>query len=734
MPDVLKHWRRSLLPAVFVALTLLGAAKNARGQTVVFQADFANSAIENQTSLANLDAGTEVGSWSSSDVTNLNVYSDTTGTEKAFCPDSDSHGGYFINANFSSLVALASNVTVTMLLARGRYNAPGTGKYFTITGFDANGTASFDLKVFANENQAAATNGAVYWNSSSGYNNWFGTNYSVAGDVRLITVSSNGYNPAGMSALRVQLFANGYVVSVDSNNDGVYEWVSNLLPYKGLPSSISQIDIVGGVGAGDWFDNFLVTGTPTAGTNDVFISIQPESPKQLITGWGFDIKGTSGYNVTPAYAQTLFVTDRMNILRMPIWGDAADPAHPSPGVVVASYYADSLYAMTNARAANSNVLLFASKKLDGQNSFPSWTKNGSGVIASQYAIMLADYLQFMWTNGFAIDVLGIDNERQYNEGNITPSVYNDVIDALRPMAASRGFPLPARFIAPENYSPDTSWLTTLIDDGWGTNLDIVGTHYYPANRPYSALKQLVGLGGSRPDWHSEVHWDNSFGNVIDNAEAALATVFDCTDNNFSGFVWWEYTRSGTQGGIEEALSMSTAQTRPVPSVAQNGVNRSLGQMITRAFLGPTNLVVWVLNNTTNVYTNCNISIDQGAFVGSASYKQWNVNGATSSSVNVTSATNFYLNLNAQTISEIVIGYQSSVSNSPPVLSSPALQNGVFQLQVSGGLGSSYTLLGSTDLTNWTPLTTTIPSVMPFFFAIPATNNGPGYFYRVQVVP
>jgi O-glycosyl hydrolase len=721
------NWRLLL---AFVSLSLLAVANNVGGQTVVFQADFQNSVAEAQTSLTNLDAGTEVGAWSSTNAANLNIYSDASGAEKAFCPD----GGYFINATFSSPVALASSVTIHFLLARGRYNSPGTGKAFTITGYDGNGTASFDLKVFANENQAAGTNGAVYWNSSSsGYTNWMGTNFSAAGDVRQISVASNNYNPSEMSALQVQLFSSGYVVSLDSKNDGSYEWVSNLLPYRGGPSTISQIDIVGGPGAGDWFDDFFVTGTATTATNNVFISIQPESPKQLITGWGYDIKGVSGYTVTPAYAQTLFVTDRMGVLRLPIWGDAANPAHPSPGVVVASYYADSLYAMTNARAANSNVLFFASKKLDGQNSFPSWTKNSNGVVASQYAIMLADYLQFMATNGFAIDVLGIDNERQYNEGNITPSVYNDVINALRPMAVSRGFPLPARFIGPENYSPDTSWLTTLINDGWGTNLDIVGTHYYPSDRPYTKLQQLVATGGSRPDWHSEVHWDNSFGDVIDNAEAALATVFDCTDNNFSAFVWWQYTRSGVQGGIEEAFSISMAQSSAVPTLDQNGATRSLGQMISRTFRGQTNLAIWVLNNTTNAYTNCNVYINQGSFVGEATFNQWTVSGETSGTVNTASSTNFFLNLSPQTVSEILIGYQSP-SNFPPVLLSPALNNGAFQIQVSSGGGSSFTLLGSADLTNWTPLLTTNTATLPFFFNVPLTNGSPRYFYRVRAKP
>src|SRR5712671_4681909 len=182
--------------------------------------------------------------------------------------------------------------------------------------------------------------------------------------------------------------------------------------------------------------------------------ISPENQRQLITDWGYDIKeGGKAAGLTPSFAQTIFVTDGMTCLRLPIYGDTGNPAHPSSGVVIASYYAEVLTAITNARAARSNVLLFASKKLQGDTSFPAWVKDSNGIIPLQYALMLADFLQFMQRNGISIDVLGIDNEMQFNEGNITPDKYTQTVDALKDLATSRGFVMPRQLIGPEDYGP-----------------------------------------------------------------------------------------------------------------------------------------------------------------------------------------------------------------------------------------------------------------------------------------
>ena len=254
----------------------------------------------------------------------------------------------------------------------------------------------------------------------------------------------------------------------------------------------------------------------------------------------------------------------MTCLRLPIYGDSVNPAHPSSGVVIGSYYTDVLTAITNARAARSNVVLFASKKLQGNTSFPAWVKDSNGIIPLQYALMLADFLQFMQRNGISIDVLGIDNEMQFNEGNITPDKYTQTLDALKALASVRGFAMPRQLIGPEDYGPDTSWISTLIASGWGDRLDIAGTHYYPTARPLASLETLFKTAGARTVWNSEVHWDNNATpDVISQGEQAFATIFDCIDTGLSGYSWWAYTRTGVQGDLERSITTSTLNTRPV---------------------------------------------------------------------------------------------------------------------------------------------------------------------------
>jgi hypothetical protein len=216
-----------------ILLAALVGVIHANAQVSVFQADFQASTVAAYTDADNLDSGTAIGSWSFQMDTNINVFGNAGASQKALCPDSNDNGGYGLTAFFTSSVKLQSNVVVTIKLARGRNGGGGMGKTFTMTGYDTLGNPNFDLQVFANQNQAAGTNGALYWNNGSNYTNNFGTTYSLAGDVRQINVSSTGYDPANMTALRVQLQGGGYVVSLDKDNNGSFEWTSSLLPYNG---------------------------------------------------------------------------------------------------------------------------------------------------------------------------------------------------------------------------------------------------------------------------------------------------------------------------------------------------------------------------------------------------------------------------------------------------------------------------------------------------------------------
>jgi O-glycosyl hydrolase len=642
------------------ALVALASLLPSAAQVTVFQADFQASAVAANTTVDNLDLGTPIGSWADLMETNVNVYGNAGATQKALCPDSNGNGGYSLLAIGTNSVLLRSNVTVTVKLARGRSGSPGTGRSFQLIGCDALNNTNFDLQVFANENQIAGTNGALYWNNNGAYTNWFGTNYSVAGDIRNLSISPTGYNPASLSALTIQCQSNGYIVTLDRLNNGSVTWRSSLLPYNSSATTLSRILVSGGNGAGQWLDDLVVSGVPGSDAVSAVpaaITIQTEDQRQLITDWGYDIKQSGkAAALTPAVAQDLFVTDRMSILRIPIYGDIVRPAHPASGTVIGSHYTDMLTAMTNARAANSNVLLFASKKLEGQDSFPAWVKDANGVLPGPYAELVADYLQFLHTNGFTVDVLGVDNEEDYNEGKITPARYTEIIDNLRALTVTRGFPMPARLIAPEDYGPEDTWMNTLVNEGWGDRCDIVGTHYYPKWRPLTRLRNLYNNGAPRPLWNSEAHWNNIFGDVIDNAEAGLAAMFDCTDTGVSAFSWWAYTRTGIKGGLEQGFTSSTARSRPLPTRVGNSTSTSLGRLFARSYRSGTNLVVWLVNNTSTNFAPGTINLDRGALVGNAEFQQWNPAFAISGSTNPVTSTSLQVALPPRTITRVSFPY------------------------------------------------------------------------------
>ena len=130
----------------------------------------------------------------------------------------------------------------------------------------------------------------------------------------------------------------------------------------------------------------------------------------------------------------------MNGVRVSIYGDETRPAHPSEGVVDESYYTVTLTSLERARVARGtkDFYIFASKKLDGQNSFPAWTKDADGVISTEYVKLLTDYLLFMKNKGYEVDYLAIQNEEQYNEANITAQKHKEIIDALRIISVREG--------------------------------------------------------------------------------------------------------------------------------------------------------------------------------------------------------------------------------------------------------------------------------------------------------
>ncbi len=70
----------------------------------------------------------------------------------------------------------------------------------------------------------------------------------------------------------------------------------------------------------------------------------------------------------------------------------------------------------------------------------------------------------------------------------------------------------------------------------------------------------------------------------------------------------------------------------------------------------------------------------------------------------------------------------------PGLANALLTNGQFKLLISGDMGPDYTILSSTNLADWTPLSSTNPSALPFLFVDPSASNYNQRFYRVLLGP
>ncbi len=390
--------------------------------------------------------------------------------------------------------------------------------------------------------------------------------------------------------------------------------------------------------------------------------IDPMATGVLIDTYYKDFKANNNPELTKANAQSLFITDGMNGIRTPIYGDNAHPAHPAPGVVEASWYTPHVKAILVAKAVRPDVKVFASKRLNGKTSFPAWIKSGNTLVAARYAILLADYLQYMQAQGITVDYLGVDNERQFNEGNISPTNYKDIIDQLTALSISRGFPMPI-LVGPEDFGPNrSSWLETLFNNGWGNRMAIYGTHYYPAFRPIKKLEADLALIGDRPFWFTELHWPNEAGqDDLEVAENAICTLWDGVDRTMSGFMWWSYSRTGLRGNLMRAFSTPLIGSRPIYMDDIDGADISVkGRLQTRAFLNGNTITVYALNlSPKDNYKNYGFNLKTGLITSTVNYTQWKKGSPATGDVGtatLNTPSSFGLTLPARSITTISFDY------------------------------------------------------------------------------
>ncbi|MDO6737778.1 hypothetical protein [Wenyingzhuangia sp. 2_MG-2023] len=357
-----------------------------------------------------------------------------------------------------------------------------------------------------------------------------------------------------------------------------------------------------------------------------------ENPGKLIDVFFYDVKYAARNTTNATTAYTIFKEDGLNGLRVSILGTDKDNAHPSEGVVDEAVYERFITSINLAKAVrgNDDTYVFASKKLEGQGSFPDWVKGDDGIIPEKYAILVADFLEFMKSKNVKIDYLGIDNEYVYNEGNITPQKYAETIAELRSLAIERDFDIPV-LVGYEDFGPNKNkWVKTLFENGWGDTMEIYGTHYYPKYRPKANLVKDLDLVGNMPFWSTEPHWDTKGTvNDFDEAEQGIVALWDQIDVGMTGFMWWDlnYNASNVRKHLIRAISVPLLGARPIQVTDIDGEDiTDLGKLQTRAFIEDKTITVFAVNMNTTVRDDYTFQVKDASIDGGVRTIHWTDGG------------------------------------------------------------------------------------------------------------
>ncbi|VGO15668.1 hypothetical protein PDESU_04253 [Pontiella desulfatans] len=340
--------------------------------------------------------------------------------------------------------------------------------------------------------------------------------------------------------------------------------------------------------------------------------------------WKFTQKG---------WAKTLLEEYGFNGIRTSIYGTGSKPAHPEPGVVLEEYYQGETKGLKLARKIRPNTIIFASKKLDNTQSFPDWTKGAKGVIPEKYAILVADYLEYMKGEGLEVDVLAIDNERRFNEGNIMPETHRDVVLELRRLTAERGLRMP-KVVGHEDYAVGRhKWMET-FDSLQSDTMDIFGAHYYPRARLLEKLKSDLAYAGDREKWHTELHWDShgdpkATNDSMETAVCSFLALWDCVDQGMNGLMWWDFSpKKNRRNHLMHAASVPLVNAWPLKVIDPDGAETvDLNQLHTRAFLQGDTLTIYAINHdSAKEWKDLRFKLATGRIAGKIEGRQWSDGG------------------------------------------------------------------------------------------------------------
>eukprot|EP00966_Prymnesium_polylepis_P314040 7257063-Prymnesium_polylepis.1 len=365
-------------------------------------------------------------------------------------------------------------------------------------------------------------------------------------------------------------------------------------------------------------------------------------------------------SVTPQVAQQLFVAEGFNTIRLPIWGMHA---HWTEGETDGRYYHSQVSSNYNAwpaenvtfslgdngggaiesaaaaQAANPNVQVMMSLKLNEGTSgwsWPSWcvaagtfmqTGTAPVVIPSEYAHLLADYMQYLRSQG--VDPKGWLLSPNTEMAPYTAGVHQETIQNLSARFANLSIYVNMPF--GDYYAKYHKILQLRDSPGGHVTVDVFSYHNYGKYRDFRRNELLLMFAALHdvglPSFFSEVHSlgqdtathadGSSCVTDIDNAEDMLAHMHDCFYGGTQSFVWWAYKGSekGCSPFASDPAERCTHFNREIkwwmvhsaPVGAEmilmddhDGRIMRFGTLMTAAWRTGSRVSMWVVNNEPNI--------------------------------------------------------------------------------------------------------------------------------------
>ena len=376
-----------------------------------------------------------------------------------------------------------------------------------------------------------------------------------------------------------------------------------------MPSKITQV-------LGLSFVTLVVALTPHLSQAQV-VAIDPATaigPTVLRAGW--DIKAWPSRLNTVSEARGLYQDVDANFLRVPFFANA----HNEDGSVDASEYSIEIDAIQSVMAVRPDVEIYASLRLEGANTFPSWVSQptanwptqtgrifGNTVLRpnpEHYSAMLAGFVRFMQDNGIRIDYLGLNNE---TEGAVPVNRYIATYDLLPAELAAAGVSNANsnfQFVGPDSFGLPSArdFVQGLSNFGRLDTIDVAASHYYPQydsgnESDWLDLTQIAG----KPIWHTEIHMPDNTDAINDLSQTlrdSLSVLFASIRNGVDSYIWWD---SGddldeVRDVIKREVTTTTLGAHPVlttPTYAGKGDNA--GEPLFQAFVEDDEVTLWIAN-------------------------------------------------------------------------------------------------------------------------------------------